>query len=128
MVHDPERLDSFLALLPRDAAAVLALARAHDEHLKAPGGLRNRHALEVRHPGFFCVALVISDAAGKWPSSENLTADFVYVRLHGDKEIYASGYGDAALDRWSARGTCSAISTTTPRSARPPTRRISRGD
>jgi uncharacterized protein YecE (DUF72 family) len=22
---------------------------------------------------------------------------------HGDKEIYASGYGDATLDRWSAR-------------------------
>lgn len=120
MSYDPERLDSFLALLPRDAGSVLALARARDEHLKAraflkaPDGLRIRHALEVRHasffvPGFFeilrkhGVALVISDAAGKWPSSENLTADFVYVRLHGDKEIYASGYGDAALDRWSAR-------------------------
>jgi uncharacterized protein YecE (DUF72 family) len=25
------------------------------------------------------------------------------VRLHGDKELYASGYTDAALDRWAAR-------------------------
>jgi uncharacterized protein YecE (DUF72 family) len=34
---------------------------------------------------------------------EDLTADFVYVRLHGDQELYASGYGDAALDDWAAR-------------------------
>jgi uncharacterized protein YecE (DUF72 family) len=34
---------------------------------------------------------------------EDLTADFVYLRLHGDKELYASGYDDAALDRWAAR-------------------------
>jgi uncharacterized protein YecE (DUF72 family) len=27
----------------------------------------------------------------------------VYARLHGDKELYASGYDDAALDRWAAR-------------------------
>ena len=25
------------------------------------------------------------------------------VRLHGDVELYASGYGDAALDEWVAR-------------------------
>jgi len=27
----------------------------------------------------------------------------MYLRLHGDKELYASGYSDAALDRWAAR-------------------------
>ena len=32
-----------------------------------------------------------------------MTADFVYVRLHGDQEIYASGYTDQALSRWAAR-------------------------
>ena len=34
---------------------------------------------------------------------EDLTADFVYARLHGDKELYASGYSEEALDRWAAR-------------------------
>ncbi|MDQ1608349.1 MAG: hypothetical protein QOE16_1081, partial [Microbacteriaceae bacterium] len=29
-----------------------------------------------------------------------VTADFVYVRLHGDTELYASGYTDEALDEW----------------------------
>jgi hypothetical protein len=33
----------------------------------------------------------------------DVTADFVYVRLHGDKEIYASGYTSRALDEWAAR-------------------------
>src|SRR5262249_31971761 len=49
------------------------------------------------------VALVVADTAGRWPYREDVTADFVYVRLHGDTELYASGYGDAALDRWAAR-------------------------
>jgi uncharacterized protein YecE (DUF72 family) len=29
-----------------------------------------------------------------------VTADFLYLRLHGDKELYASGYTDEALSRW----------------------------
>jgi uncharacterized protein YecE (DUF72 family) len=27
----------------------------------------------------------------------------MYVRLHGDKELYASGYTDASLDEWAAK-------------------------
>jgi uncharacterized protein YecE (DUF72 family) len=34
---------------------------------------------------------------------EDLTADFVYLRLHGDKDLYASGCGDEALARWARR-------------------------
>jgi uncharacterized protein YecE (DUF72 family) len=30
----------------------------------------------------------------------DVTSDFVYVRLHGDTELYASGYDDRALDAW----------------------------
>ena len=30
----------------------------------------------------------------------HVTADFVYVRLHGDVKIYTSGYSDRALDAW----------------------------
>jgi uncharacterized protein YecE (DUF72 family) len=34
---------------------------------------------------------------------DDVTSDFVYLRLHGDKELYVSGYSDAALDRWASR-------------------------
>jgi len=49
------------------------------------------------------VALVVADTAGKWPYCEDVTSDFLYLRLHGDKEIYASGYTEEVLDRWAAR-------------------------
>ena len=38
------------------------------------------------------IALVVADTAGKWPLIEDTTSDFVYVRLHGDAELYVSGY------------------------------------
>jgi uncharacterized protein YecE (DUF72 family) len=31
------------------------------------------------------------------------TADFMYVRLHGPRELYASGYSAGELDRWAER-------------------------
>ena len=34
---------------------------------------------------------------------EDVTADLVYVRLHGETELYASGYDDDALDRWATK-------------------------
>jgi len=49
------------------------------------------------------VSLVVADSAGKFPHLEHVTSDLVYVRLHGDAELYVSGYGDAALDRWAAK-------------------------
>ena len=49
------------------------------------------------------IALVVADTAGKWPYREDVTADFMYLRLHGDKELYASGYTDEALIRWAER-------------------------
>jgi uncharacterized protein YecE (DUF72 family) len=73
-----------------------------------------RHAMEVRHPSY-CdaafvdllrahdVALVVADTAGLWPDLEDVTSDFVYVRLHGADELYVSGYTAAALDDWARR-------------------------
>jgi uncharacterized protein YecE (DUF72 family) len=49
------------------------------------------------------VALVVADTAGKWPFLEEPTAGFMYLRLHGDEELYASGYSGASLDRWADR-------------------------
>lgn len=118
---DDAVLDAFLSSLPRDTEAALALARKRDTTLmhgrtdlsidrKRP----LRHALEMRHPSFCdpsCmkllrkhkVGVVVADTAGKFPYLEDVTADFVYLRLHGDAQLYASGYSDHALDRWGER-------------------------
>jgi uncharacterized protein YecE (DUF72 family) len=118
--YEPERLEAFFELLPRDLEAAAGLARKRDARVKGRARLaiganrKLRHAIEVRHESFedasFIallrrqrIALVVADTAGKWPYLEDVTADFMYLRLHGDKEIYASGYSDAALDRWAAR-------------------------
>jgi len=115
-----DRLDAFFALLPRDTQQALALAHEHDARLQDRGWLEPvkrralRHALEIRHPSFVDpafiallrrhgVALVVADTAGRWPLIEDLTADFVYVRLHGDQALYTSGYGEAALAGWARR-------------------------
>jgi uncharacterized protein YecE (DUF72 family) len=115
-----ERLDHFFALLPRHTRAAAHLARKHDRKLKARAFLKVdisrplRYAIEVRHPNFLTpeffellrkhnIAFVFADTAGKWPYTEDLTADFVYTRLHGAEQLYVSGYTDAALDWWADR-------------------------
>jgi uncharacterized protein YecE (DUF72 family) len=35
-----------------------------------------------------------------YPDHEPITADFVYLRYHGPKEMFASRYGRAGLERW----------------------------
>ena len=116
---DAERWGAFLAALPRDTASARALARSPDARVRAtsiPRGpsLSLRHAVEIRSETFrderfiarlrrHRVALVVADTAGKWPLLEDVTGDFVYVRLHGDTELYASGYTAVALDAWAAR-------------------------
>jgi uncharacterized protein YecE (DUF72 family) len=47
--------------------------------------------------------VVVADTAGKWPLFEAVTTDFAYVRLHGDEELYVSGYSNAALDVWAKK-------------------------
>jgi uncharacterized protein YecE (DUF72 family) len=121
LAWDHALFDEFLARLPRDSAGAVTMARRHDSHLRHVGDLssparnhRLRHAVEVRHdsfrnPDFIAllrrhrVALVVSDAATRWPRLRDVTAGFLYLRLHGDKELYASGYSDAALDDWARR-------------------------
>jgi uncharacterized protein YecE (DUF72 family) len=118
---DAALLEEFFSLLPRNAEQAAALAQRRDRTLMrgrsvlaATGRRRIRHALEVRHdsfadPAFIAllrrhrVGLVVADAASRYPLMEDVTADFVYVRLHGDAELYASGYGEAALDRWARK-------------------------
>jgi len=49
------------------------------------------------------VALVIAEAARRWPMAQDITADFVYMRLHGDKKLYRGGYQNKTLARWARR-------------------------
>jgi uncharacterized protein YecE (DUF72 family) len=117
---DAEKFEHFLSLLPRDMKQAKACAKGCDERMEKPGYLdipktgHVRHAVEIRHASFlvpefvallrkYKVALVVADTAGKWPYIEDLTSDFVYLRLHGDKKLYASGYTDKALKRWGER-------------------------
>ena len=118
--YDAGKMEAFFSLLPRTTGAAAGLAARHDDHLKArawlrPGPSRRlRHAIEIRHrsfetPDFVAllrrhrIGLVVADTAGRWPLMEDLTADFVYVRLHGDEELYTSGYTDKALEDWARR-------------------------
>jgi uncharacterized protein YecE (DUF72 family) len=115
-----ERLEEFFGLLPRNTRAAANLAKKHDNKLKGRAWMQVdvsrpvRYALEVRHksfmtPDFFDllrehnVAFVFADTSRKFPYAEDLTADLVYIRLHGAKELYVSGYNDRELDWWANR-------------------------
>ncbi len=116
---DENRLASFLALLPGDTDQALNLARQHDSRLNDRCWLRHegnqliRHALEIRNDSFrnaqfvellreHRVGLVCADTV-EWPRLMDVTADFVYCRLHGSQELYVSGYDNQALESWAGR-------------------------
>jgi uncharacterized protein YecE (DUF72 family) len=118
--YDEGRMRDFLALLPADFAGASALARKRDAFMKGRSRFAIdenrtlRHAVEIRNESFLDasfiellrshnVAAVIAETARKWPMIQDITADFLYLRLHGDKEIYRSGYTDASLQRWAKR-------------------------
>ena len=117
---EAERLNGFMRQLPRDSREGEAVAGQHDHRLRRGSRVDRvadvayRHAFEVRHPTYFCdeffdllrahgCAFVVADTAGKFPYTEEVTADFVYVRLHGSRELYASGYTDAELEAWAGK-------------------------
>jgi uncharacterized protein YecE (DUF72 family) len=118
--YDEERLAAFFDLLPRTTQQAARLAEGHDQRLENRSWTTTdadrplRHALEVRHSSFETpafvellrrhdIALVVADTAGKWPFLEDVTSDFVYVRLHGAEELYVSGYDEPALDVWAEK-------------------------
>jgi uncharacterized protein YecE (DUF72 family) len=119
LAFDPSVLGAFLGSLPRSTAEAAWSARRHDDRLRdralttTDADRPLRHALEVRHASYLTpqftdllraqqVAVVVADTAGKWPLIRELTAQFAYLRLHGDHELYTSGYTPEALDEWAA--------------------------
>ena len=116
MKFDPERFEAFLRLLPANTEEAVEIAGKHDSRLDGRAFVETdakrplRHALEIRHDSFrdqgfvdllrtYKVGLVVADTV-EWPLLMDLTADFVYCRLHGSEQLYVSGYDDRALDRW----------------------------
>ncbi len=118
----PDRLAAFFDLLPRRTSEASAFAAAHHDasKLKEPADTSTpddrplRHVLEVRHRSFrtpeFCellkahdIGMVVADSAGTWPMFDEVTSDLAYVRLHGDQELYTSGYSEQALDHWAEK-------------------------
>jgi uncharacterized protein YecE (DUF72 family) len=93
--------DRFTPDLERLAAFIDALPRAH------------RYAFEFRDAAWFVpavlsllaernVALCLYEFAGREAPFE-VTADFVYIRLHGPDGAYQGSYSDAALEGWADR-------------------------
>jgi uncharacterized protein YecE (DUF72 family) len=116
---EPERFQAFFDLLPREQKQAANLGAQHGPRLKERTWLevkKNysiRHAIEIRHASFVCeefihllrrhnIGLVVADTV-EWPLLMDVTSDFIYCRLHGSEELYASGYDDGALDIWAKR-------------------------
>lgn len=108
-----------LTLLPKDTRDAAKLSERHDERLAGRDWLEAeekqpiRHAFEIRNESFIDAnfinllrehktGLVCADTVD-WPLLMDVTADFVYCRLHGSEELYVSGYDDKALDIWAER-------------------------
>ena len=120
MKYEPQRFADFIRKLPRDTAAALRLARGRDARMTGRAALSIdavrplRHAIEIRNETFLDptfvdllrqhnVALVVADTGQRWPQPADVTADFLYLRLHGATELYRSRYSDAELRRWADR-------------------------
>lgn len=117
MRFHPEVFEAFFQMLPATTHEAARIASRHDARLEGratldPGRNRRiRHAVEVRHESFvtpdfikllrkYGVAWVVADTPKPWPLYEDVTADFVYMRLHGSTELYNSRYTTGELERW----------------------------
>ncbi len=73
-----------------------------------------RFAIEVRHDSWisdhffhmleqYGIAFVIADSGSRFPYHEAVTADHVYLRLHGPEKLYASDYDRADLHMYAEK-------------------------
>jgi uncharacterized protein YecE (DUF72 family) len=87
---DPERLEAFLALLPGDRRFAFEFRDPswHNDGI---------YTLLRRHNAAFCPFEL-----AKLTGPRVVTADFVYVRLHGRRARYRGAYDAAALSEWTA--------------------------
>ena len=120
MRYDAPLFADFVSKLPTDTGAALALARRRDARMTGRAALSIddirpvRHAVEIRNESFLTaefigllrannIALVVADTGERWPQPHDVTADFLYLRLHGATELYRSRYSDPELRCWADR-------------------------
>jgi uncharacterized protein YecE (DUF72 family) len=86
-----ERLEEFFSFLP----------------------VTTRQVFELRHDSWFVeevyallrkynVGFVINDSS-RYPWREEMTADFVYIRFHGPRQLYASKYSEEEMENWAEK-------------------------
>jgi uncharacterized protein YecE (DUF72 family) len=112
-------LENFFQLLPQTTVEAAQLGRSHDSRVEGRAHTETdqdrplRHAIEIRHDSFlseefirllrrYHIALVCADTVS-WPRLVYATTYFIYCRLHGSRELYASGYGPKAIATWAYR-------------------------
>lgn len=119
MQFNPERFEEFAESLPHNFEEAVRIAKKSSlssdrQYLKIKKNFKLRHAVEIRNFSFlnpwfvdimrkYRIAIVFADTAGRWPYLEDITSDFLYLRLHGDSKLYKSGYDDQTLDFWANR-------------------------
>ena len=120
--YDRNRFEDFFELLPKtwadaaDFGEKFTALPSKKTSFEIPAGFENRklrHTIEIRNETFVSeefiallrrngIGLVVADTV-EWPLLMDVTQDFVYCRLHGSEQLYASGYDDEALNLWSER-------------------------
>jgi len=123
--YQPDRMIEFFSSLPATAEQAAQIAAGCDDRIKRrfgedpvlsvadPAALL-RHAVEVRHDSYatgefaqlcreYGIALVVADTAGRFTWVDEVTSELVYVRLHGDQELYSSKYTAEGIDWWAGR-------------------------
>ena len=120
MSWEPEAFETFCAMLPADTHTAARLGHRHDHRVRGRTSLHVdtnrglRHAFEIRdarmmNPDMVRIlrrhghGFVVSDTAGKYPYYEEITAGFVYVRLHGTGHMYVGAYDTAERHAWCDR-------------------------
>ena len=100
---EPDRFETFMAALPHDTTAALALARRRDARMTGRARLaidaprRLHHAFEIRNESFldahfiallrrYGIALVVADTGGKWPSPTDVPAGGL-AAARGDRAV-----------------------------------------
>ena len=119
MKFDADLFQHFFRLLPHSHKEAAKVGEQHDKWLDGRSWIEVekdrplRHAVEIRHKSFvneeyigllrkYQIGLVVADTP-VWPRLMDITADFVYCRLHGSEKLYSSGYTDEAIDAWAKR-------------------------
>jgi len=110
-----DRFEKFLKILPFDSRAAARLAKGHSSKVagrnftRALGDFPMRHAFEFRNDSFvneafiemlreYNVAVVFAHSGMTSPYMEDLTADFIYARMHGQEAKFKKGYTPESME------------------------------